>query len=507
MNSLGKNLPIQFPILISVDEVYKIQQHINLKKFEFDEKSKEFIIHLYGKFHYFKTENEAQEFLDEQSINLNYCYYFLNQVYGEIIKIIQSNYHLINSKQMREFKTLQAAIDHCISRFTFYDCGSNDYYYKNIIFITEKLNSIIDLFHFHEKLSGQLFIIKKPLTSLISWDQEIKGKNLLLNKIDNQLIPEIKIRKRRRKFRKAKRTGQPLHEIITKKHKKKTEVASDPLIDGFISYLKNIKRRSTHTTVSYRLTLFRFKDFMGMQGIQLTEAKPKNITLFLREQAGRNISGKTLNLYRYAISSFYKYCGVNNLVKSNPTKILYKAKQAKKTPYYLRIPLVNEILDNIPVIDQYVLRDKIVLEVLYGCGIRVDELIHLEIKNINFAKSELKVLGKGNKERIVPIPMITLKLIKNYIDVWNHKTKFLIESDNHAKSYPMMIYRIVKHFLKTFPHAVRHTYATALLTNGCKDLIAIKDLLGHSSLAATQIYTHVDTNKLKSVHEFGHPKR
>lgn len=161
-------------------------------------------------------------------------------------------------------------------------------------------------------------------------------------------------------------------------------------------------------------------------------------------------------------------------------------------------------------------RDHLILEILYGTGIRLSELIGLKIKNIDVVNNSLKVLGKRNKERIIPITKNLNNLIKNYIYLKNEEfcsnvNEYLIVSNSGQKSYPMMINRIVKKHLqgaqidKKSPHILRHTYATHLLERGA-DLNAVKDLLGHQSLAATQVYTHNSLGKLKKVFDQAHPK-
>ena len=161
-------------------------------------------------------------------------------------------------------------------------------------------------------------------------------------------------------------------------------------------------------------------------------------------------------------------------------------------------------------------RDLLVVELLYGTGIRLSELVELTEHKIDTINQSIKVLGKRNKERIIPITRTLINLIKKYISLKNdtfqgNATHYLIVSNKGKKSYPMMINRIVKKYLqgasvdKKSPHILRHTYATHLLERGA-DLNAVKDLLGHQSLAATQVYTHNSLGKLKKVFDQAHPK-
>ena len=161
-------------------------------------------------------------------------------------------------------------------------------------------------------------------------------------------------------------------------------------------------------------------------------------------------------------------------------------------------------------------RDQIILELLYGTGIRLSELIELKFDDIDPHQNTIKVLGKRNKERIIPLTEGMVKMIQKYrqqrSSEFDNPQPYVVVTDNGEKSYPMLIYRIVKKYLDLFvtidkrsPHVLRHTYATHLLNKGA-DLNAVKDLLGHSSLAATQVYTHNSIEKLKNVFDKAHPK-
>jgi len=163
------------------------------------------------------------------------------------------------------------------------------------------------------------------------------------------------------------------------------------------------------------------------------------------------------------------------------------------------------------------IRDRIIIELLYGTGIRLSELIEAKSKDLNFYEGTIKVLGKGNKERIIPINLTLTERLKEYIhrkktEGLDNSTDCLIVTNEGEKTYPMLIYRTVKYYLdmtttieKRSPHVLRHSFATHLLNKGA-DLNAIKDLLGHSSLAATQVYTHNSLDKLKAIFNQAHPK-
>jgi len=205
------------------------------------------------------------------------------------------------------------------------------------------------------------------------------------------------------------------------------------------------------------------------------------------------------------------------VIKNNPVAKLANLKTKKNLPQFVRETDMTLLLDHALFEDTFIgKRDHVIIEILYGTGIRLSELVELKVGKIDFVNNSIKVLGKRNKERIIPITRNLSLLIKNYIQIKNDEFKgnvidYLIVSNKGEKSYPMMINRIVKNYLqgtsvdKKSPHILRHTYATHLLERGA-DLNAVKDLLGHQSLAATQVYTHNTLGKLKKVFDQAHPK-
>lgn len=214
------------------------------------------------------------------------------------------------------------------------------------------------------------------------------------------------------------------------------------------------------------------------------------------------------------ILNFFKKKGVIHL---NPASKLSNLKTKKGLPHFVRENDMNAVLDGLKHEANFEgARDLLVVELLYGTGIRLSELVELTEHKIDTINQSIKVLGKRNKERIIPITRTLINLIKKYISLKNdtfqgNATHYLIVSNKGKKSYPMMINRIVKKYLqgasvdKKSPHILRHTYATHLLERGA-DLNAVKDLLGHQSLAATQVYTHNSLGKLKKVFDQAHPK-
>jgi integrase/recombinase XerC len=201
------------------------------------------------------------------------------------------------------------------------------------------------------------------------------------------------------------------------------------------------------------------------------------------------------------------------IIQKDPTLKIKAPKVKKSLPAFVEEESVIKLLDKLEFKDTFEdTRDKLVLEILYGTGIRLSELIELKEMDVNKHDRTIKVLGKGNKERIIPVNKTLFELIDIYKKKKTSTEPYLLVTDAGEKTYPMFIYRIVQKYLKLVttvekksPHVLRHTFATHLLNKGA-DLNAIKDLLGHSSLAATQVYTHNSIEKLKAIFDQAHPK-
>ena len=287
----------------------------------------------------------------------------------------------------------------------------------------------------------------------------------------------------------------------------------------FFKYLQYEKRYSNHTVLSYKNDLNQLTNFLKTHYpetslIEVNHAILRDWIISLSESG---LNENSINRKLVTLRSFYKFLLRNSKIEKNPVVKLSNLKTKKQLPRFVRENDMNLLLDQGMFEDSFEgKRDHIVVEILYGTGIRRSELIDLKISDIDFASNAVKVLGKRKKERIIPISRSLRKLIQLYISYKNEEfagndIDYLIVSIRGEKSYPMMINRIVKKCLqgtsvdKKSPHILRHTYATHLLERGA-DLNAVKDLLGHTSLAATQIYTHNSLGKLKKVFDQAHPK-
>jgi integrase/recombinase XerC len=290
------------------------------------------------------------------------------------------------------------------------------------------------------------------------------------------------------------------------------------MIESFQKYLLFEKRYSQHTIQAYKTDLSQFRNFLSSNfSIESpAEADHNSIRAWVVSLVEANQSNRTVNRKMATLRAFYKFLLKREQIEKDPSRRIKSLKLSRKLPTFVREDDMTKILDHVDFPDDFSgKRDQIVMELLYGTGIRLSELIELKVHDINRSRETIKVLGKRNKERIIPVSRTIIDLIFKYkekLSVISNNNSHLIVTDSGDKAYPMLIYRIVKKYLDLFvtldkksPHVLRHTYATHLLNKGA-DLNAVKDLLGHSSLAATQVYTHNTIDKLKKVFDKAHPK-
>ena len=286
--------------------------------------------------------------------------------------------------------------------------------------------------------------------------------------------------------------------------------------DSFLQYLQYEKRLSPHTLVSYSTDLTQFYDYLQItyQVKDLHDINHSLIRSWIVSLMEQKISPRSINRKITALKTFYKYLLKQRIVTDNPMLKIQSPKTSKRLPVFVEEGKMDVLLDNIEFgNDESGMRNKLIIEMFYGTGMRLTELINLKTNNVDLVSNQLKVLGKRNKERIIPFNSELKTKIEEYLKIRkgkNHVTLFV--SDNGKKLYEKFVYRIVKKYLsnvttidKKSPHVLRHTFATHMLNNGA-DLNAIKELLGHSNLSATQIYTHNTVEKLKNAHKQAHPK-
>ena len=292
------------------------------------------------------------------------------------------------------------------------------------------------------------------------------------------------------------------------------------LLQPFLDYLKYQKRYSRHTLISYQNDLRDFLDFINIQygDLSLPEISATFVRSWLASLKQNNISSKSINRKISSLKSFFKFQLRNNVIVASPMATVVSLVVNKRLPSFVEQKDMNTLFKQVEFSDNWQGKtDNLVLKLFYQTGIRLSELINLKESQIDTGNSNIKVIGKGNKERIIPINTDLKKEILFYIE---QKRSLLESADAHylfinskgKKLYPKYVYNTVKKYLgevttidKKSPHILRHSFATHLTNNGA-DINAVKELLGHTSLAATQIYTHNTIEKLKNIHKNAHPK-
>lgn len=291
-------------------------------------------------------------------------------------------------------------------------------------------------------------------------------------------------------------------------------------IQHFLDYLNFQKRYSPHTIVSYNTDLVSFFDFIAVQFGQTTLAniKPAMVRSWLAELKQQGMESKSINRKISTLKSFFKYHLKQHHISISPMDAIISPKIKKRLPQFVDLKDINSLLEHVEFPDTWAGKtDKLIIELLYNTGIRQAELVGLKEIDISKSNGAIKVLGKGNKERLVPVSNRLIDIMQMYIAEKKKLTdtgdnRFLLVTASGKKLYPRYVYNAVNKYLalvttinKKSPHVLRHTFATHLM-NGGADLNAVKELLGHSSLAATQIYTHNSIEKLKDIHKKAHPK-
>ena len=289
--------------------------------------------------------------------------------------------------------------------------------------------------------------------------------------------------------------------------------------ESFISYLRYEKRYSPHTVVAYKNDLDQFVSFytkvVGEFDVNRVDAKlVRNWIVSLMEE---RLTPRSVNRKVTTIKAFYKFLMKGSVVDNNPALNLALPKIRKRLPNFVEANNLHHLLDDGFFDGSFCgIRDKLIVALLYGTGIRLSELLYLKDSDFDTKGYLIRVLGKRQKERIVPYPREINNLLLQYIETRNREignlSEKLLVTEKGSPVYEKLIYRIVTNNLakvtsleKKSPHVLRHTYATHLLNNGA-DLNAVKELLGHSSLAATQIYTHTTFEKLHDIYKQAHPR-
>lgn len=281
-------------------------------------------------------------------------------------------------------------------------------------------------------------------------------------------------------------------------------------VEKFISYLDIEKNYSKHTLLNYKIDLEEF--FAYIQETPIERIDYFQLRRYLGNLRSKNLKTRTVARKLSSLRSLFKFLFREGLVKKNPATLLMTPKLDKKLPQFLSETDATRFMDAASENDEAGLRDRAILEALYSTGMRVSELVSLNCDRVDFISNIVKVEGKGKKERLIPIGDTALDAIKKYLDTRGHKSNAVFLNHNGGRLTDRSVRNIVNKYIlkasiqgKMSPHALRHSFATHLLNAGA-DLRSVQELLGHVNLSTTQIYTHMTTEKLKSVYNKAHPR-
>lgn len=290
-------------------------------------------------------------------------------------------------------------------------------------------------------------------------------------------------------------------------------------IASFISYLQFEKRYSRHTIIAYEGDLKDFEQYLldQYEGPDLASINYQQVRSWLAELR-QNQTNKTINRKISTLKSFFRFQHKKGAVPSNPMTKILSPKTGKQLPVFVREDDMERLQETLSrtTEDWKTLNGYMLVHLFYATGMRLSEMIGLREEQVDFSRRQVKVLGKGNKERSIPLAMQSLEAIRDYIGQKNKRFEnpepMLLLTEKGRKLYPKYAYRMVNLYLSTIPtldkkspHVLRHSFATHLVNQGA-ELNAVKELLGHASLAATQVYTHTTIEQLKEVYKNAHPR-
>jgi tyrosine recombinase XerC len=281
-------------------------------------------------------------------------------------------------------------------------------------------------------------------------------------------------------------------------------------IDKFIRYLEIEKNYSLHTCLNYSLDLKEFKNFL--KDTPLESIDHLILRRYLAELKQKNLKSRSINRKLSCLRSFFKFLFREGYIKYNPCSLISGPKQEKHLPSFLTEEEVIRLIEIVPVKDEWSLRDRAILETFYSTGMRISELVGLDTSDIDFISGTVKVKGKGKKERLLPIGDKALEAIKDYLAKRKNKEEAVFLNKFGRRISSRAVRDIVHKYVRVAslksgisPHTLRHSFATHLLERGA-DLRSVQELLGHTNISTTQVYTHLTTEKLKQVYQKAHPR-
>ena len=287
------------------------------------------------------------------------------------------------------------------------------------------------------------------------------------------------------------------------------------LKNKFINYLTSEKRFSEHTVMSYSTDLTQFLNFINKEfeiSTQVSAISFQIVRSWIASLLEKGLTPRSVNRKISTLKTYFKFLIREKVISESPMLKIVAPKSKKRLPVFIEENQIENLLNEVEFDEGFIgERDKLIIELFYVTGIRLSELINIKIFDINFSNSLIKVLGKRNKERLIPLSINIVNELQTFVKKHN-LNNYLFTNLGGTKVYTKLVYRVVKKYIgkissvnKKSPHILRHTFATHMLNNGA-DINAIKELLGHANLSATQVYTHNTIEKLKTVYKQAHPR-
>ena len=289
-------------------------------------------------------------------------------------------------------------------------------------------------------------------------------------------------------------------------------------IDSFIDYLKKQRNYSDYTINNYYKDLIDYSLFLDNNNLKYDEMDYKKCVEYLRYLDEKDLKKTSISRKLSSLRTFYKYLVLNDKCKNNPFMLVSSPKKEKRIPKFINYENIEEIFNYPDIKTPEGQREKVILEILYSSGVRVSELVSIKLKDIDFGEKTILICGKGNKERVVSFGEYAYDILNTYINdgrkelLGNINSDYLIVGHNKECLTTRRIEQIIDTIIKNTsiklnitPHVFRHTFATHLLDQGC-DLIVVQELLGHTSLSSTEIYTHISNEQIRNVYLNSHPR-
>jgi integrase/recombinase XerD len=291
------------------------------------------------------------------------------------------------------------------------------------------------------------------------------------------------------------------------------------LIDTFLNYLSVERGLARNTIISYREDLNSYFDFIAKLNIDALSKITKNdIVNFMLNQKDKGIAANSIARRLAAVRMFHRFLARERILKADPSGLIDSPKLGRKIPDTLSLNEVDALISRPDIRDKQGIRDKAILETLYATGMRVSEAANLKVDNVNLDIGFLRCIGKGNKERVIPLGKKAINAIQRYLKISRpyflkkKESEFLFLNRFGKKISRQSLWKIIKRYAKEArikkpikPHMLRHSFATHLLERGA-DLRSVQEMLGHSNISTTQIYTHINKDRLKTVHRMFHPR-